>query len=154
MDLKWIQMGAREYHIRSLFKEDTWKLFFKRFPEIEEVSFIGVYGTWKQTMPGAEEHNRLEVYLIPNEEIQEVTKDEDWVKTLEHIFNFLSKHKLQPVPLEVKVETNYLDDFSGWVLRDGMTAPNHFWHHKGIQGFTTRVRLHAESERLLSMQSS
>lgn len=154
MDLKWIQMGTREYHIRSLFKEDTWKQFFKRFPEIEEVSFIGKYGTWKETMPSAEKHNRLEIYLIPNEEIQSNTQDEGWEGLIREMTSFLSSGRLQDTEIEVKVETNYLDNHSGWVFREGMKEPVHFWHHNGIQGFSNRVRLHADSERLLSMKSS
>lgn len=154
MDLKWVQMGAREYHIRSLFKDNTWERLFKKYPEIEEVSFLGTYGTWKTTIPGNDKGDCLEIYLIPNLTILEHTEDKDWESFIETILSFLQAERLREVTLEVKIQTNYLDRFSGWVFREDMPRPVHFWHHRGIQGFSHRVRLQADSERLLSMKSS
>ena len=141
MDLTIIQSGAREYHIRSLFKEDTWKKFFRRFPEISEVSFLGNHGTWKETMPGVERGDLLEMYLKVGNPFLKESKDEDWVEVIEKIFTFLLKHRTEPIRIEVKLETNYLDDFSGWVKREDLVSPTHFWHNRGIQGFSSRVRI-------------
>lgn len=154
MDLKWLQMGAREYKIRSFFKENTWKAFFKLFPEMDEVSFIGIHGTWKETIPGAQTHDRIEIYLIPDKVTRENTSDEEWKSLLMDMYQFISQSRKEDVPLEVKVETNYLDNYSGWVIREGLSQPVHFWHHRGIQGFSSRVRFNEESERLFYKQSS
>jgi len=50
LDLKYLQLGAREYEVRSYFEEHTWKSFLKRFPEIDEISFIGKHGTWEEAL--------------------------------------------------------------------------------------------------------
>lgn len=145
MSMDWIRVGVREEHIRSLFNEDTWKTLFAEFPEVSTVSFIGEKGTGLPTIRGAERENAVEVYVRLTDDFRN-EKERKIRKLTERLYRFLSEQKTSDDVLEVKVETEYLGEFSGLVLRDGLEKPTNFWHHQGIPGFGERVTFSADTE--------
>lgn len=145
MSMDWIRVGVREEHIRSLFNEDTWKTLFANFPEIEELSFVGEKGTGVPTIRGSHKEEAIEVYVRLTDDFRN-EKERKVRKFVERLYRFLMEQKTSDEVLEVKVDTGYLGEFSGLVLRDGLEKPKNFWHHQGIPGFAERVTFSADEE--------
>lgn len=138
MSMDWIRVGIREENIRSLFEEDIWEGLYEAFPELKEVSVIGEKGTGKHSTysESVEKEDRIEVYVTTLETFK---KEKHAIKFLKRLHAHLLEKKLSEEMLEVKLETGYIGDFSGFVLREDLSEPKHFWHHQGIPGFAERV---------------
>ena len=147
MSMDWIRAGVREEHIRSLYKEETWEQLFEKFPEIKEVSIIGGKGTGKPSVSvnGVSKEDRIEIYATLDDSF-ETEKEKKSIKLLKKLYRFLSEQKMVPDRLEVKLETKYIGDYSGFVLRDDLPNPLHFWYQRGIPGFHERVTFTRSTE--------
>lgn len=145
MSMDWIRAGIREEEIRSLFTDDTWDTLYEAFPELKEVSVIGEKGTGKHSTYSAsvEKDDRVEVYVTTKEPFK---KEKHALKFLKRLHAHLLEQKISDDTLEVKLETGYIGDFSGFVLREDLTEPKHFWHHQGIPGFSERISFSPERD--------
>lgn len=147
MSMDWIRAGVREEYIRSLYKEDTWKQLFEKFPEIKEVSIVGGKGTGKpsETVNSVSKEERIEIYATLDDSF-EAKKKKKSIKLLRKLYKHLSEQKMVPDEMEIKLETNYRGTHSGLVLRDEVLKPHHFSHHQGIPGFDERVRFNRSTD--------
>lgn len=138
MSMDWIRVGIREEHIRSLFKEEAWDSLYEAFPELKEVSVIGEKGTGKHSTYSEDvvKEDWIEVYVTTREPFK---KERQAKKFLKRLHAHLLEQKISEEKLEVKLETGYIGEFSGFVLREELEEPKHFWHHQGIPGFAERV---------------